>query len=172
MAESGAIAPLSPASVQLDAKNYRPQVTRSLRDLPAPANMMKAVAVIMTWTIMGLSDSEISEELGISPTELRQIRGHRAYAEAFEVVFSEFVRANSQFLQARIAAYGGDAVNTLAAKLSSKNELVQVMASKDLLDRSGLRPVDLAGKNTADQNEFKISIIPAEHGIDVNIKVK
>ncbi len=152
------------------SKNYRPTRKRATRDLPAAPNVMKGVALVFTLTILGVSDREISDMLDITVSQVRQIRGHAAYGETFEIVSSEFVNAKSQRLVSRIAAYADDALDTVAEIAQTGKENNRLKASIDILDRAGVRPKDTAEMGKTQQNELRITIIKQD-GSEADVRV-
>ena len=152
-------------------QHYRASIRRVLTDLPTSAMMMRGVSVVFAYTMFGIGDVEICGTLNISPSDLKKIRAHQAYAELFDAILNEFVNANSDIIQARIQAYAHDALDTvghLATK--AKKEETRLSASKDILDRSGARPSDLVKSQAMQMNELRIVVSHPEK--DVNIKVE
>jgi hypothetical protein len=144
------------------SSEYRPQRKRSIPDLPASPKVMKGIGLVFTFTILGVPDREIAEILGITPSEVRQVRAHPGYGETFEIVASEFVSAKSKRLVSRIAAYADgalDNVYNIAMHGTKENNVLK--ASIDLLDRAGVRPKDLAG-DKGQQNELRITIVKSD----------
>jgi hypothetical protein len=141
------------------SSEYRPQRKRSIPDLPASSKVMKGIALVFTFTILGVPDRDIAEMLGITPSEVRQVRTHPGYGETFEIIASEFVSAKSKRLVSRIAAYADgalDNVYNIAMHGTKENNVLK--ASIDILDRAGVRPKDLA-ENKGLQNELRITIV-------------
>jgi len=144
-------------------KAYRPLRKRSVPDLPASPNVMKGVALVFSFTVLGISDRDIAEICNITPNEVRQIRSHAAYGETFEIVATEFVNAKSQRLVSKIAAYADDALETVRdISVNGQKESNQLKASIDILDRAGVRPKDTAEMGKSQQNELRITIVKSD----------
>src|SRR5690348_11660115 len=129
------------------ASDYKASRQRSIKDLPGSPGVMNAVAAVMVYTILGISDREISDILRITPDQVREVKKHTAYSDTFEVVKAEFINENSELLQSRIAAYSHAALDTVA-NLMAEGEMdaIKLRAAQDILDRGGARPADMAAK--------------------------
>lgn len=154
----------------LDPASFRAQKRRSAKEMPAPPSVMNAVAVVFTGTMLGLGDREMCEQLKITAEELEQVRSHSAYAEVFETVLGEFLSANAELLQSRLAAYSHSAltqVHTIAK--SGKNETNRLNASRDILDRAGHRAQDNQKRGQSGVNELRIVYIDEEKQTRIEI---
>lgn len=161
--------PAKNASAMKSSSDYRPQRKRSIPDLPAAPNAMKGIALVFTFTIMGVPDREIAEMLNISPSEVRQVRTHPGYGETFEVIASEFVSAKSKRLVSRIASYAEGALdNVYNIAMNGQKENNVLKASIDILDRAGVRPKDLA-EGKGQQNELRITIVKSDNDAEVAV---
>lgn len=168
---------LPPPSTAVPFKEYRPIARRVISDLRASPQSVNVSLVVLGYTLLGISDGEISEATGLSQSELDLVREARIYSEAFENVMSELINANSEYIECRIAAHSGLALNNIAGiAAKSKNTGYKLAASRDLLDRAGHRPQDNANRQTSGMNELHIVITSpkdqVEAKIDFNLKGK
>jgi hypothetical protein len=143
----------------INAKAFRPRKQRAAKDLPAPPQMMKAVACVFLLTTLGLTERETADTLGITLGDLKAVKNGQTYAECFNEVVSELINANSEMLAARVASYAGKAVDNIAhlAEFAKKDE-TKLTANRDLADRAGIgvqkgMSIGIAG------NELRIQII-------------
>jgi hypothetical protein len=75
-------------------------------------------------------------------------------------------------LQSRIAAYSHAAVGKIGQLVTkAKKEEVQLAASKDILDRAGMRPQDLTANQQASQNELQIRITKKVDDVTIDVKM-
>lgn len=152
-----------------NAKKYRPTRKRSIRDLPASPAILKGVAVVFSYTVLGLSDRDIAESLGITVSDVRAVRQHTAYDEVFSIISNEFISARSSMLTSRIAAYADDALTTVAdVMVNGKKENDRLRAGIDMLDRAGVRPKDTEKRASAEQNELRITIVKGDAEVNLN----
>lgn len=155
-------------------KDYRPDVRRVTKDLRAPKDLVNAASVIFTYTMLGISDTEIQENTGISAEDLVKVRESRTYSEIFEAVMRSLINANSEYLEARIAAHTGMAATSIFKIAStSRNTGHRLAAAKDILDRGGHRPQDKSNGATAGLNELRIVITNSdEHDTKIEFNTK
>lgn len=150
---------------------YRPLARRAFKDFAASPSSLRAISVMFVLTVLGISDREVVDELGLTQDKIDEIRSSPMYSEVFDAILNEFINVNSGLLQSRIQAYSHAAL-TKVAHLSANavKEETTLAASKDLLDRAGARPADLAGKNASMSNELRITITKRSND-DIEISV-
>lgn len=120
------------------------------------------------YTMLGLGDREIADTLKISVGQLEQIKKHSAYAECFEIVTGEFISINSEMIHARIAAYGHDALSSVAdIALKGKDEKNRLRGSMFLMGAGGFGAKN--EQKSIAQNDLRIVIINKEQDIRVEV---
>jgi hypothetical protein len=162
--------PAIDVNTKIEPKDFKPSARRTLKDLPADVRMVNACSCIFMYTLMGIGDRQISEALKISITQVNQIREHSAYAECFNLVVGEFINANSDHIQARIAAYSHGALSqTASIAFAGEKENNKLKASLELLNMAGFSKKDVAGKGDALMNELRIIVVNDEGAVNVNV---
>jgi UDP-N-acetylmuramyl pentapeptide synthase len=162
--------PAIDVNTKIEPKDFKPNARRTLKDLPADVRMVNACSCIFMYTLMGIGDRQISEALKISITQVHQIREHSAYAECFNLVVGEFINANSDHIQARIAAYSHGALSqTAKIAFMGEKENNKLKASLELLNMAGFSKKDVAGKGDALMNELRIIMVEGEGTVNVNV---
>lgn len=167
----------APSAVEIktitEPKDYKPAHRTVLKELPAPVKAMNLVAVIFMYTLYGIGDNELSEAIGISIDDIIKVRETRAYGETFDTMMKEFISANSEFMECRIAAYSGGALSKVASlSQNGKKEETQLAASRDILDRGGFRPQDQLSKSQSPMNELRITITNTSENIEADIELQ
>lgn len=159
------------AQAPCEYKDYRPQVKRVTKDLRAPVDLVNAAAIVFSYTMLGISDTEICSNTGLRPEDLPRVRESTAYSEVFENIMRGLINANSEYIDARLAAHSGMALQNIAHIASTcPNTGHRLSASKDILDRSGHRPQDRHGGDVG-MNELRIVIEDRKEEQDVNINL-
>lgn len=170
--ETGKMVIPLPVEKEGTAAAFRSTKKRTLKNLPTGIPIMKGIACVILFTVMGVGDREIADALDISPNDLKSVRAHPAYAECFDAMIDEFINANNDNIQARLAAHSGlalDQVQTLM--VGAKKEETRLKASSDWLDRAGVHrkgPNDRVGSGLSD---LRITIVEGEQkaiGIEIN----
>jgi hypothetical protein len=158
------------AERELSAKNFKAATKRTLKEMPAPPETLKAIAVILVYTLLGVGNREISEAVGITTDDVKAIRKHAAYGEAFDYISQEFISVNSNLISARIAAYGHDALSRVYHHaMKSKHDNVSLRASRDILDRGGHGARSLMEKAMMGKNELRIVLVEGSKPVDIEV---
>lgn len=159
-------------STPVPYKYYRPQTRRVLSDFRESPQLLNACAIIFSYSVLGIGDAEICESTGLSLDQIERVRSARAYSEMFENVMRELINANSEYIEARIAAYSGMALNNVAEiAATAKNKAVKLSASKDILDRAGHRPKDQAARGNSGMNELHIVVTKSSDSDEFNLNL-
>lgn len=157
-------------AIKAQAVEYRPTKKRTLKELPAPVNVLNGIACVFMYTVIGLGDREIAEALKITLEQLRKIRAHTGYAECFEAVTSEFISVNSTMIQARLAAMAPTALeNIFQIAQGAKHENVKLRANQDIMGRGGFDNKDQQGKAGMNRGDLRIVIVAKESEVDVHV---
>ncbi len=157
------------------ARAHVSSARRSLADLPVEPKTQTAVLVVLGYSIIGLSDNEIAQTVGISMQDVRRLKMMDAYQETFDMLFWEFIHANGQSLVAKIAkAAPGALTSVIEIATSGENENAKYKAAADILDRSGLHHEALFGKAAGDGlDSLKIIVKKKEDDqTEVDIKIR
>lgn len=112
---------------------------RKLGDLPeGGSKQLNAIAAILTYTQVGLSDEDIAIALGThidAVTGIKELDAYRQLSDMFDTnVFDDAKRTASHIL----ARASGRAADTLVTGLDSANEQVAIVAAKEVLSRTGI----------------------------------
>lgn len=161
-------------AIASDPATFKPNARRSIVELPEQGKNMNAIALVFTYTLLGLSNAEIADALNTTTRTIEAVKQTNAYEEVFLTIKDEFVNANSSLLESRIAAYSHlalDEVVTLAAK--SDKESIRLSASTDILDRAGVNQKRFDERNQQ-QEASKLNIVitnakDTEVNIDMNL---
>lgn len=120
------------------AHEYKPTKRRNLSELPAQPRVFNGIACVFVYSIFGVGDREIADAMRLKPEQVREIRKHPGYSELFDQVEDEFINAHSERLAARIASYGGAAVDTTAVIMKeSKKDSLRLKAAENFVDWGG-----------------------------------
>jgi hypothetical protein len=152
------------------AKAFKSRKQRSAKELPAPPQMMKAIACVFLLTTMGLTDREMASLLGISAGDVKSVKNSETYAECFNEVIGELISANSEMLSARLASYANGAVDRIAElSTGGKKEEVRLRASQDIADRAGIgvqRGINIG----IGGGELRIQYVDADKTADIKLQ--
>jgi hypothetical protein len=126
--------------------SFVPEPARELRleDLPADPKQMSVVCAVLGFRLVGLPDVDIALALGCSDAQLFDITNSRAFAEAFDMAMSAYMKGQQSAAKDIIAGGAIHAAQTLVkVARSSKNESNKLRASEGILNRVGINDANM-----------------------------
>lgn len=117
---------------------------RKLADLPDVPKTMNTVSVILSYSLFGLSDTEIALATGFTEDQIGTIKMNDAYEQMHRMVVENIIEADTDNIRELISRQSKTAVQQLVTTLTtSPSEDNRIAVAKDLLDRAGHRPADV-----------------------------
>jgi len=141
---------------EIDEIKKRIPINRYLNDLPGDANGTRAIAVIAGLTLFGLSNREISIVCNTDIDKVGAIKQSERYEDFSTGIIDNVMRAQSDNVRAMFVNNAKSAAENIIGGLKSKIPEVRHMASKEVLDRGGFRPIDVVEHRVRHENELKI----------------
>lgn len=129
----------APGKEQHDALRIR----RSLADMPLPAKQLNFISAVLCYTLIGLSDRDISEALNVSVDQVERAKVTDAYTTVSEYVTKSIIDEDADNVRAMFSANAKNAGRRVLSLMDSEDEKVALKASQDVLDRAGHRPADV-----------------------------
>lgn len=115
---------------------------KRLSELPLPINKMNVLSIIMCYTIYGIEDYEIAQTVGITEEQVIKIKMSEAYMSMQSDIFESIRQSTEVGVRGYLEQQSKLAANKVVSMLNSSNEDRQLNAAKDILDRTGHRPID------------------------------
>jgi len=116
---------------------------KRIGDLPVPPNQMNTISVIISYTLFGISNRDISNTLLIPLEQVEVIKKSDAYNTLQQSFVKAILETDLSDVRSMFADKSRNAATTVVGLLNSDNETTQLSAAKDILDRAGHRPVDV-----------------------------
>ena len=116
---------------------------RRIADLPVPPKQLNTLSVILTYSLMGVSDEDIGLQLGLSSEQVGRVKMSDAYAEITQVCTKNIIESDKDHVRNMFVANAKHAANKTFELLGSKRSDVAQRAADSILDRAGLRAVDV-----------------------------
>ena len=147
--DGNVITDISEAVVEVpNTQDLKREITASRKrvsDLPVPPEQMNTISVILSYTLFGISDDDISNVLSLSMEQISNIKKSDAYRElqsqfVKNIVESDLSDVRGMFVQQSRGAAG---VMFNAMNNEENGITTRMAAAKDVLDRAGQRPVDV-----------------------------
>lgn len=130
-----------------DVSTIVPLARRSLHDLTLPPQHMAAINNVLVYTLWGLPDDEIAIQCGCDVVDIHTVRDLTEYRTMHDALIAGVRASYSASAHGVIAKHAVRAAHVVANTLGSSSKLLALSAAKDILDRSGHRPVDHASVN-------------------------
>ena len=116
---------------------------RKLADLPLMPKAMHPVAVICMYTMFGLTTQDIAIATGISEHQVASIRMSGEYASIQKAVVQTVLECEMEDAKDYLNQQRLLAARKMVELVDSPDQRVAVKAAADVMDRTGMRPVDI-----------------------------
>lgn len=126
-----------------EAQRLVTAANRKLSDLPAMPETMNVVAVILSYTLFGVTDDEIAIATNLPLDQIRRIKMMAEYDEMHDTVIKQIMESETTDVRNLFSQFSRKAAYKVADLADSDNEVIALTASKDILDRAGHRPADM-----------------------------
>lgn len=154
---------------KLSTRTFKPTQRRAIKELPADTGVLNAVACVFMYTVLGIGEREIAAAIKTTTDDVKKIKAHPAYGECFDGVVEEFINANSDLIQSRLAAYAHPVLSRVAdIALNGKQETNALRASTDLLDRGGFAKRDVS-KGPSGMDDLRIIVTKGDATVQVDV---
>ena len=116
---------------------------KRINDLPVPPSQMNTISVIMSYSLFGIADEDISNTLLVPLEQLKAIKSSDVYAELQKQLLKNIIESDMSDVRSLFVQESHKAAKTMFNLLDSDSEATRGVAAKDVLDRAGQRPVDI-----------------------------
>jgi len=118
---------------------------KRISDLPVPPAQMNTISVILSYTLFGISDDDICMTLAIPIEQIVNIKKSDAYASLQEQFVKNIIESDLSDVRGMFVQKSRSAAQVMFDVLDNDEVGVgtKMVAAKDILDRSGQRPVDV-----------------------------
>lgn len=116
---------------------------RRISDLPVPPAQMNTISVILSYSLFGIVDEDISKILSIPVERVQHIKSLDAYRELQVQFIKNIVESDMSDVRGMFVEKSRRAADVMFELLDSDSEATKGAAAKDVLDRAGQRPIDV-----------------------------
>lgn len=116
---------------------------RRVVDLPAPPKQMHVISAVLTYSLFGLNDLDIAAIIGITEMQVGTIKMSTAYSAFQEQIVKQIIDADASDVRSMFVQHARDATKTMVDLMDAENEAIKLAAAGQILDRAGMRPVDI-----------------------------
>tara|TARA_R110000823_G_scaffold51013_2_gene127458 strand:- start:1634 stop:2230 length:597 start_codon:yes stop_codon:yes gene_type:complete len=142
---------------------------KRINDLPVPPKQMNTLSVIISYSLFGLNDNDISHILSISKTELETIKTSDVYIELQKTLVQNILASDATDVRGLFVQHSQAAAGVMFnAMIDQANGVgTRMAAAKDVLDRAGHRPADVIEHKHSLEGGLTIEYIDNKHEIPV-----
>jgi hypothetical protein len=157
------------ALLETPFKSAPTSVKRTLADVTVAFNQMNVVMLVYSYTLWGLDAFAISKLMNIPAESVDHIRISDLYTQIEQDMTDALRHAEEATVHGFIQSKALAAATVVVSSLTSKSEDNRITAAKDILDRSGFRPVDRVEHSMKFEDELRIRYVsePAIPTIDL-----
>lgn len=143
-----------------EARDLVLNTRRKLADLPDIPRNLNAISVVLSYSLYGLDDEEISVALNISAQQVANIRAMPAYSKMYESVIESILEAEAGQVKDIFVQHTRKAARTFVDALDGVEVSgTQLHAANQILDRAGMRPTDVVEHRVRTENTLVIEVI-------------
>lgn len=124
-----------------------PLARRSLLDLTLNPQQMAVVNNVLVYSMWGLPDDEIAIQCDCTLEDVLVVRELNEYVTMRDALIAGVRASYTATAHGVISQHAVTAAKTIVTALKSNSKKLQMEAAKDILDRSGHRPIDHAQVN-------------------------
>jgi hypothetical protein len=116
-----------------------------ISDLPVPPNQMNTLSVLLSYTLMGITDEDISTALLIPLEQVTTIKKSDEYTKLSDAIVANIVASDLSTVRGMFVDKSRNAANVMFGAMEDVELGIntRMTAAKDILDRAGQRPVDV-----------------------------
>jgi len=116
---------------------------KRISDLPVPPSQMNTISVVMSYSLFGITDEDISNTLLIPLKQLQAVKSSDVYAGLQKQLLKNIVESDMSDVRGLFVQKSRTAADVMFNLMGSESETTRGSAAKDVLDRAGQRPVDI-----------------------------
>lgn len=127
----------------VDAQRIVTSARRKISDLPELPRTMNAVGAILAYTMFGLDEEETAIATGLTVEQVGRLKVGDAYSQMYEALVHSVLDQETDVVRELLAKNARGAASVMVEALEAGSRADRMAAARDILDRSGHRPVDV-----------------------------
>lgn len=135
---------------------------RKLSELPEVPRTMNAVGIVLSYTLYGLDDEEISIATGLSVEQIGRIKVDDPYTQMHTAIVRTILDSETEVVRDLFTKQARNAAKVVVSAMEEGTRADRMAAAKDILDRSGHRPSDVVEHRHRMDGGLVIEIVKRE----------
>lgn len=132
---------------------------RAVGDLPLPPQQMNVVALIVTYTMWGLTDEDIALTTSLSTAQVKNIKTLTAYTTMLDDVMSGVLQHETTNVRNFFQQNAMTSAQKIVDLAEDADGALGFAAARDVLDRAGHRPADVVEHRHSMENALRIEVV-------------
>ena len=131
-----------------NTQDIKREITASRKrvsDLPVPPEQMNTISVILSYSLFGISDDDISNVISLPLDQIEKIKKSDAYEKLQSQLIKNIVESDLSDVRGMFVQQSHGAAQVMFSAMNNEEHgiVTRMAAAKDVLDRAGQRPVDV-----------------------------
>lgn len=139
--------------------NAESQLTRTLADVPLPPKQMNMMMLVVSYSMWGLSTNAIAYLTNITADQVVAAMESEYFTQIQADLLKSIRHAEESSVMGYLAANSVRAAQVIVSQLASSIVDVQRDAAKDVLDRTGFRPIDRSEHINTNRESLRIVMV-------------
>lgn len=135
------------------------KVKRTLADVNVDFQRMNVTMIVASYTMWGLDSFAISRLLDTTPEKVDAILATDLYTTIRSELIDALRYSDASAVHGFLSSKAINAAGVIASTLQSKSVDARMAAAKDILDRTGFRPVDRVEHTMRFEDEMRIRYV-------------
>ena len=142
---------------------------KRLSDLPVPSHQMNTISVVLSYTLFGINDDDISLALSISLEQIANIKATDAYSTIQDTMVKSILESDASEVRNMFVEGSRNAAGLMVGVVNNSEMGIsaRMLAAKDVLDRAGQRPVDVVEHRHSMEGGLTIEYVEKKDNIPV-----
>jgi len=142
---------------------------KRLSDLPVPSHQMNTISVVLSYTLFGINDDDISLALSISLEQIANIKATDAYSTIQDTMVKSILESDASEVRNMFVEGSRNAAGLMVGVVNNAEMGIsaRMLAAKDVLDRAGQRPVDVVEHRHSMEGGLTIEYVEKKDNIPV-----
>tara|TARA_R100001082_G_scaffold79814_1_gene47106 strand:- start:7733 stop:8335 length:603 start_codon:yes stop_codon:yes gene_type:complete len=147
--DGNVVTDISEAVIEVpNTQDIKREITASRKrvsDLPVPPEQMNTISVILSYSLFGISDDDISNVISLPLDQIEKIKKSDAYEELQSQLIKNIVESDLSDVRGMFVQQSHGAAQVMFSAMNNEEHgiVTRMAAAKDVLDRAGQRPVDV-----------------------------
>lgn len=131
-------------------------VRRRLEELPAPPKELHGISIVLSYTLLGVSDTDIAYATGLTIEQVANIKMSSVFNELSHEIVETIMKQDAEDIRRVFRQNATIAAKNMSEFLEDEDPNMRFAASRDALDRDGHRPADVVEHRHKFEDDLRI----------------